>query len=265
MIATLTILGCGNSTGVPAIGNYWGACDPENPKNRRTRSSVHIQYKDTSLIIDTGPDFRNQINREDIRNIDGVFYTHCHGDHVNGIDELRVIRFRNKDMVPVYANQETLDDLHARFPYLFYGGKSELYPAVIESRVLAPDQFGHLQHFKDLPFIPFEQDHGTINTLGYRFGDLGYSLDMVNLNDKAVNTLKGIKTWIVDGAGYTDSNNKVHANLDTIMALNEGIQAESIYISSLSLNMDYDRIKSEFPDYMHSCYDGLKIEFDPSV
>ena len=95
MKAKVTVLGCGNSTGVPAIGNYWGKCDPNEPKNKRTRCSIAVQTEQTTLIVDTGPDFSAQLTRENINHIDGVFYSHAHSDHVNGMDELRIIRFRN--------------------------------------------------------------------------------------------------------------------------------------------------------------------------
>ena len=109
MKATLTILGCGNSTGVPAIGNYWGACDPKEPKNKRMRSSILLQTKTTNIVVDTGPDFREQLNRENIQTIDAILYSHTHSDHINGIDELRVIRHRKKALVPIYGNTITFN------------------------------------------------------------------------------------------------------------------------------------------------------------
>ena len=254
----VTILGCGNSTGVPSIGNYWGECDPNEPKNNRTRSSIAVQSDKTTLIIDTGPNFREQINRENITKIDGVLYTHAHSDHVNGIDELRVIRFRNQARVPVYANKETFADLEHRFDYMFKGGKIDLYPPMLDPLELNNDHFGHVQSFKDIEFIPFIQDHGTIETVGYRFGDFAYSVDMKTLDNTAIKALKGIKTWLVDCAAYKKPN-AVHAGIDTIYELNEQIGADNVILTSLSLSMDYQTMRKELKDGYIPAYDGLKL------
>ncbi|MCC6597436.1 MAG: MBL fold metallo-hydrolase [Alphaproteobacteria bacterium] len=257
--AKITILGCGNSTGVPSLGNNWGVCDPKNPKNRRTRCSLSVQTGSTTLIIDTGPEFREQVNRENITHIDAVLYTHMHSDHVNGIDDLRIIKARSKKRVPVFANPETLADLQARFPYLFNGGGHELYPSVIEPHEITSEQLGKAQRFGDIDFTPFQQNHGTCNSLGYRFGDMAYSVDIWKLDEAAIKALKGVKTWIVDGAAYKQTDNAVHANLDTIFALNKDIGAQNVYISSLSLAMDYETMRAELPEGYAPAYDGLSF------
>ncbi len=262
MKAKLTILGCGNSTGVPAIGNYWGDCDPGEPKNTRLRSSVMVQTDKTTLIIDTGPDFRQQMNGADINYIDGVLYSHAHADHINGIDELRVLALRNKMLIPVHGNKETLGNLESRFDYLFEGGNHKLYPPVVEARHIEESQFGVVQSLGDIEFIPFEQDHGTLQSLGYRFGDLAYSVDVHQLDDKAIDVLRGVKTWIVDAAGYKSETNPVHASLKTLYSLNEDIGAETVYLTSLSLAMDYQTMLGELPAGFVPTHDGLIIEFE---
>lgn len=257
MKAKVTILGCGNSTGVPAIGNVWGKCDPREPKNRRLRASIAVRSETTTLVIDTGPDFREQLNRENISTLNAVLYTHAHGDHINGIDELKLIYFRTANLVPIYGNSWTLEDLERRFDYLFKGGKHELYPPMLRSIEL---QYGQAVTIGDLTFTSFEQDHASCTTAGYRLGDFGYSTDMRNLDDTAVNALKGIRTWIVDGAGYNDPNAKLHANLETIYKLNERIGAEQVYITSLSLGMDYKTLCAELKSGFAPAYDGLEID-----
>ncbi len=258
--ATLTILGCGNSTGVPAIGNYWGSCDATEPKNTRTRSSALIQTATTALMIDTGPDFRQQLNRENISDIDAVLFTHHHSDHTTGIDELRVLKFRNKkEHIPVYGNKYTLHDLQMRCEYLFTGGNHKLYPPIVKPIEIAPESYGKPLQIGDIEYIPFEQDHGSCMSVGYRFGDTAYSLDVLTLDDTAIKTLKGIKNWIVDCAAYKDNSNAVHAGLDTIFALNKKIGAENVFLSSLSLSMDYKILCKELPQGYKPCYDGLKL------
>lgn len=256
----ITVLGCGNSTGVPSIGNNWGACDPTNPKNRRTRCCLAVQSEATTVIIDTGPEFREQVNRENIAKIDAVFYTHAHSDHANGIDELRIIRSRNKKLVPVYANPETLADLKERFQYLFQGGGHELYPPILDPHAITGEQMGREMICGDIRFIPFEQDHGTCASVGYRFGDFAYSVDIWTLDDAAIETLRGIRTWVVDGAAYRQTGNPVHAGFETIFRLNEKIGAQNVYISSLSLAMDYETLRSELPEGYAPAYDGLLLQ-----
>lgn len=199
------------------------------------------------------------MNRENVTQLDGVLYTHSHSDHVNGIDELRAFRFRNKALVPAYGNAETMEDLRHRFPYLFNGGRHELYPPVIEAHELNETHFGKPQILGGIPFIPFEQDHGTCTSLGYRFGDTAYSVDILTLEEEALKTLRGIKTWIVDAAAYRQDTNPLHANLETIYKLNEKIGAEAVYLSSLSLPMDYKTLCNELPPGYYPAYDGLRL------
>ncbi len=260
MTLKITILGCGNSTGVPAIGNYWGQCDPSEPKNIRTRSSIVVQSAKTNIVIDTGPDFKAQLNRADINHLDAAFFTHAHSDHVAGIEDLRGLVFRmEQSTMPIYANHETIEELEHKFAYLFNGGKAEIYPPILEAHTLEPNQFGALQSFGDIQYTPFIQDHGTCESIGYRFGDLAYSVDILTLDKTAINALKGIKTWVVDCTGYHSDTNPVHANLKTIYALNEEIQAQKIYLTSLSLGMDYQTMIGELPNGYAPAFDGLEL------
>lgn len=254
------ILGCGNSSGVPAVGNYWGACDPSEPKNRRGRCSLAVMSENTIIVVDTGPDFRDQVNREDLGHIDAVLYTHSHGDHMNGIDDLRVLSFKQKMKMPVYGDQATIDDAQGRFFYLFGGGNHSSYPPVLEGHVIEPDTYGQTMTIGDIIFTPFEQDHGSCKSLGYRFGSLGYSVDMFQLDDAGLKTLKGVDTWIVDGTGFKSTENKVHANLETIYRYNDIIGAKQVYISSLSLSMDYQSLCDELPEGFAPAHDGLKVD-----
>jgi phosphoribosyl 1,2-cyclic phosphate phosphodiesterase len=262
MKAEITILGCGNSTGVPAIGNHWGLCDPNEPNNNRTRCSIAVQTEATTLIVDTGPDFSAQLTRERISHIDGVLYTHMHSDHVGGIDELRIIRFRNKALVPIYADQATMADLKSRFPYLFDGGNSALYPPILEPHILKAEHFGTARSFGDILYVPFAQDHGSCESVGYRFGDFGYSVDILDLDARGIETLKGIKIWVVDAAAYHQSDNSVHANLETIFRLNKSIGAAQVYLTSLTLSMDYQTLVKELPQGYAPAYDGLRLDIN---
>ena len=255
----IKILGCGASGGVPAIGNNWGMCDPQEPKNNRTRASVAVQSDTTNMIIDTGPDFRLQLNREDISTVDAIIYTHAHGDHVAGIDELRSFQRRSKKSVPIYGNEATLNELEHRFEYMFYDTANGLYPRVLSPSIFTEEDFGHVKRIGDISFIPFEQDHTTCKTLGFRFGDVAYCTDMVQLGEKEINIIKGVKTWIVDGSGHYQVDNIVHASIPQIIEMNKTIQAENVYFTHLTLMMDYKKMTDELPEGFYPCYDGLEF------
>jgi len=250
----ITIMGCGNSAGVPTIGNFWGNCDPHEPKNRRTRPSIAVQSETTNLVVDTGPDFREQINRTNIPMIDAVVYTHGHGDHVSGIDDLRVLRFRSKKFIPIYSNKETIAELSQRFDYMFIE-RAAIYPKSVEPHII--DEYHHPVTVGDITFTPFEQDHGTCKSIGLRFGDFAYSTDVVRLDERALEALHGVKTWVVDAAGYNMETVTVHFALRDVLAMNKIVKAEKVYLTHMPPSMDYKTVFKELPDGFEPAYDGL--------
>lgn len=256
------ILGCGNSSAVPGIGNYWGHCDPNEPKNRRGRSSLAVASDTTTIIIDTGPDFREQFNRENLKTPDAVFYTHSHSDHCHGIDDLRSFYFRGHQRpMPVYFNEETYADLHGRFKYLFEGGNNEFfYPPLLTAYTFSEEDYGRPHRVGNISFVPFPVDHGSCTCTGFRFGDLAYTVDMKTLDNSALAVLKGVKTWIVDAAAYNIKHNAVHANIEDIIGFNKTIQAQTVYLSSLTTQMDYQTLLKELPAGFLPAYDGLRLE-----
>lgn len=261
MSLKLTILGCGNSSGVPAAGNYWGKCDPNEPKNIRTRCSVAVQSEETTIVIDTGADFRHQMNHHNIEMLDAVFYTHQHSDHSHGIDDLRGLFFRNgREPIPCFGRKSALDEISERFNYLFDGGvNKDIYVPMLKSLAFSSEQFGQKQSFKDVSYIPFEMDHGTCVSVGYRFGDISYCVDMKSLSEDSLEFLKGTKIWIVDGAGHNNPDNQVHADIETLYKYNQIIGAEEVYVTCLSSFMDYQALKSELKAGFYPAYDGLSF------
>ncbi len=262
MSLKITIMGCGNSSGVPAIGNFWGACDPQEPRNKRTRCALAVQSENTTLILDTGSDFREQMNRHHISNLSAVLYTHPHSDHCHGIDDLRGFFFRQgRKALDVYGSEETLADITKRFDYLFKGGNNEeFYPPMLTTHTYAKNMYGRTQCVGDIEFIPYKIDHGSCIVTGYRFGDFAYSVDMKTMDETALNTIAGVKIWVVDGAAYKNPDNAVHADLETIYRYNKIIKAKEVYISSLSTIMDYQTLRTELPKGFYPAYDGLVFE-----
>lgn len=255
----VTVLGCGASAGVPVIGNVWGNCDPQNPKNRRTRSSIFIEYESTKLLVDTSPDMRHQLLQNNITSFDAIFYTHEHADHTHGIDDLRVIYYLNGNKsIPVYSDQRCLDELKQRFPYLFGVGENAATPE--DFQVFLEAHYIDSAPFKiqDILITPFLQDHGTITTLGFRIDDFAYSTDAVGLDNAAFEALKGVKVWIVDCLRMTPS--KVHAHLDKTLEWIDRVKPEKAYFTQMSKDLDYDALCDRLPFHIRPAYDGLIIE-----
>jgi len=257
--AELIVLGCGDSAGTPRIGNAWGQCDPNEPRNIRTRPSICVRTDNTTIVVDTGPDFKQQLNRENIRNLDAVLYTHAHSDHVNGIDDLKPFHDRPKKRVPIYLNQPTLEELKKRSPYIFTQ-ESALYPAIVEPHIWTDSEFGEIQTIGDIEFTPFLQDHGNLQTIGFRFGDIGYSTDVIDLDAKAVAVLTGIKIWLVDGANLYDADPIVHFNMEKIQHFAARIGVEQIYLIHMKYNLDYKTLLNTLPENIRPAYDGLKLQ-----
>jgi phosphoribosyl 1,2-cyclic phosphate phosphodiesterase len=248
----VTILGCGTSGGVPRIGNDWGACDPNEPKNRRRRCSILVKEKDTTVLIDTSPDIREQLLDADIGKLDGVVWTHEHADQCHGIDELRVLAIRNRERVNVWGDQKTLDILMRRFDYCFRQLDGNPYPAILQEHFIkGPFSIG------DIDFIPFEQDHGSITSLGFRMGSIGYSNDLVNLDDRGFEILDGVDTWIVDAMRYTP--HPTHVNLETALKWIERLKPRRAILTNMHVDLDYQTLLKELPEGVEPAYDGMVI------
>ncbi|MBX3456592.1 MBL fold metallo-hydrolase [Ferrovibrio sp.] len=246
------ILGCGTSTGVPRIDGAWGACDPTNPKNRRSRGSILVEHEDTRVLVDTSPDLRSQFLANGLTWVSAVVWTHDHADQTHGADDLRILAYTSKHRVPAWGDDFTLDRLKRKFGYCFetIGG----YPAIIE-----PHRIDGAFHVGGIPIRPFIQDHGSIHSLGFRFGDeLAYSNDVVNLNEEAFEALKGVKVWIVDAMRYTP--HPTHSHLERTLEWIERVQPARAILTNLHIDMDYEELRAKLPSHIEPAYDGLVIQ-----
>jgi phosphoribosyl 1,2-cyclic phosphate phosphodiesterase len=258
MAGKLIILGCGGSAGVPAIGNWWGDCDPNEPRNVRTRPSVALQTENTLVIVDTGPDFREQVNREKLGAPDAIILTHIHSDHIAGIDEMRTFQRLKKRRFPVYMTKETNAVVQERYPYMFQTSEDGFYPTVCEPVLV--EEYGDIS-VGELSIQTYAQQHGHIRSLGLRVGDIAYSTDVKTLPEESFACLEGIKIWIVDAAANESRSNPVHASIGEIIEMNERIQAERVILTHLPPTMDYRKLFHGLPEGYEPGYDGKVFEF----
>lgn len=252
----IVVMGCGGSGGVPYSGNFWGKCDPKNPKNHRTRPSILIEKNDTRVVIDTGPEFRQQINAAGVTtHLDAVLYTHTHFDHVMGIDDLRAFWFKGgKKQIDTYASPETAHSLLKRFDYIFEQ-MSEKYPPMAKLHILkSPTVIG------DLTIHSFDQSHHDITTTGFRIGDFAYSTDVKELPEASLKALEGVKIWLV--GAYPEAEGQYnHAGLNQLNEWIVRVRPEKVYLTHLNATADYDTLCHELPPNIRPAYDGLEIVF----
>ena len=260
---TFTILGCGSSGGVPRLGGIWGDCDPNNSKNWRTRCSLLIERKTpdgtTTVLIDTSPDMRQQLLRENVGHIDGVVYTHSHADHVHGIDDLRMIVFNMRERVKVWADGPTQDALLSRFGYAFVQPPNSPYPPIldlfgIDGDVTISGAGG------DITLTPIEVEHGSIDALGFRVNDVLYMPDVSDISEDAWAQIGGLKCWILDA--LRRAPHPSHSHLDNSLEWIERAAPKRAVLTNMHVDLDYDTVAAETADHIVPAYDGLRLTFE---
>ena len=248
------ILGCGTSSGVPRIGNDWGDCDPEEPKSRRRRVSILVEHQGTNLLVDTGPDLREQLLDAGIRELDAVLWTHDHADHCHGIDDLRQVFHARGTPVPGYARRDTLDTLLSRFGYIFEGKGG--YPPVATANLL-PDRL----QIGPVAIRIVDQPHGDITSAGIRFdangASIGYSTDVNGLTDEMIALFGGIDVWIVDALRRRPHPS--HASLSETLAWIAAVQPKRAILTHMDQSMDYRGLLGELPPGVEPGFDGQEI------
>jgi phosphoribosyl 1,2-cyclic phosphate phosphodiesterase len=256
----ITILGSGAAGGVPMIGNLWGACDPDNPRNRRRRASVLVEVGDTTLLVDTGPDVKAQLLDAGVTRLDGILYTHTHADHTHGIDEIRALNRLQRSVIDAYGTENDLNHLVNKFSYVFdppkeFNGRIAFYKPCLNALTI---RHGEAFTVDNLSILPFAQDHGFLVSTGFRFGDIAYTTDAVDLDDRAFEALKGVSKWII--GCLQDEPHPTHAHFDKIMGWVERVGPKHVVLTHLSLKLDYDALAARLPDNVVPAYDGLVVD-----
>lgn len=258
----VTILGCGSSGGVPRLSNDWGACDPANPKNARTRCSLLVERISetgtTTVVIDTGPDFRQQMLRENVQRVDAVIYTHPHADHLHGIDDLRMFYLFQKERIPVYMDEPTYQRASTAFDYVFVSPEGSSYPPIlarheiIQGETIRIDGAGGV-----LEFDCFEVVHGDIPSLGIRFNGINYLPDVSDIPESSLKGFEDLDLWIIDCLRRRP--HPTHFNLDQALEWIERMQPKQAILTNLHNDLDHEVLGRETASHINVAYDGMSI------
>ena len=255
-----TILGCGSSGGVPRIGGLWGACDPNNTKNRRRRCSLLVERVDgdkrTTVLIDTSPDMRQQLLDAEVKNIDAVLYTHGHADHMHGIDDVRPLVFARQKRMTVWADPPTQERLLSGFGYAFIQPEGSPYPPILDLKTIEGDVTIEGEGGA-ITFQPFEVGHGSIDALGFRIGGLAYLPDVVDIPDAAWRALDNLDVWIVDA--LRRDPHPTHAHLALTLDWIERAKPRRAILTNMHIDMDYETLQKELPAHIEPAFDGLQV------
>lgn len=257
-----TILGCGSSAGVPRPNGDWGDCDPHNIKNRRSRSALLVEkissQGKTSIIIDTGADFRNQCLSAGVNHIDAVVYTHAHADHIHGIDDLRSFVLAQKKRIPVYADKICRERLNSGFGYCFKTPDGSDYPPILIIREIIPDTpFTITGNGGSVCFDPFYQQHGDGHSLGFRIGNMAYATDVSFLPEKSLLKMKKLDVLVLGALQYVPHPS--HFSLQQALEIIEGLQVKKAILTHMHIAMDYDKVQQKTPRNVEPAYDGLQF------
>ena len=252
----VTILGSGTSQGVPLIACECNVCQSNSPEDNRTRSSIMISVEDENYVIDSGPDFRQQMLREKVKTLRGIVFTHEHKDHLAGLDDVRAFNYRENRKMEVYATAQVEEALRREFHYVFEEAR---YPGIpkIEVNQINLNPF-KLQ--KDLTLIPIQVYHHKLPVLGFRFGDFTYITDAKTISEEEIKKVKGSKTLIINALHR--NNHVSHFNLEEALRVIEEINPENAYLTHIShLFGKQEDIQKELPKNVFVAYDGLKLPF----
>ena len=259
----LTILGCGSSPGVPRISGDWGNCDPANPRNRRKRASALVERISergvTRVVIDTGPDFREQMILAQVPSLDGVVYTHPHADHIHGIDDLRGYVITQRRLIDIWADDSTMERLREAFGYCFKTPTGSAYPPILSThRITHGEPFTIDGEGGQITFEPLPQLHGSIISLGFRIGSIAYCSDVSGFSDATAARLQGLDVLVIDALQY--KRHPSHFSLGEALEWIDRLAPTRAVLTHMHIPLDYTTVMAETPDHVEPAHDGMQIE-----
>ena len=261
----ITVLGCGSSSGTPSVEWGWGKCDPNNPKNTRLRPSILVEEGEKRILVDTSPDLRSQLLDFDIKSLDAVLLTHSHSDHLHGIDDIRAINRLINGSLTLFSSKETLETVAQRFPYVFEPlaeSAAFYYKATLEGQAVVPGNSfnagGIANGINGINVMPIAQDHGFMDTLGFRFGDFAYSTDLVTMGEESFELLVGTKVWML--GTFSDKPHPTHLDVDRALEWIHRIKPQRAILTHLGPGLDYETLSARLPDNVQVAFDGMVLD-----
>lgn len=254
----LLFLGTGASMGVPVIGCRCAVCHSSLELNHRLRPSVLLQVNNKKLLIDTGPDFRQQALRYQIHTLDGLILTHAHHDHTAGLDDLRAIYYKRESPLPILLSQETAQEIKKRFDYLFL--PNPYLPPNGPRLVLQelPNNLGETS-FEGIKISYVTYEQGGMQVNGFRFGDLAYLSDIRVFKESIFDSLEGVKVLIISALRFTSS--PLHFSVDEAVDFAKRVGADKVWLTHISHDLDHEKANAYLPRNIQLAYDGLTIDF----
>lgn len=253
----ITLLGTGASAGVPVIGCHCETCTSLSPYNKRLRPAAIISARGKQLLLDAGPDVRDQLLREKVDHIDGLLLTHPHYDHIGGLDELRVFFFKSQKELPCLLSKTTFSEVQERYPYLFGKGKSKNYTARFDFTTVTSGEPAHFLGL-DLGTLLFYQ--GGMEVTGYRLGTFAYVCDIHEYDASLFDQLQGVEILILSALRETSSH--VHLSVSEAIEFAKKVGAKKTYFTHISHELEHATISKDLPEGIHMGFDGLQIEID---
>lgn len=249
----VTFLGTGTSQGIPVIGSDHPVCLSTNPKDKRLRVSVLVEWEGCNILIDCGPDFRAQMLANNVKHLDAIFYTHEHNDHTAGLDDIRPFFFRQGD-IPVYAHKRVLESLRKRFDYIFTSeNKYPGAPGVIENEITNTPFY-----FKELKVLPVDFKHNRLQVFGFRMEDFAYLTDLKSIEEEEIEKLMGVKALVVNALRHEPHHS--HFNLEEALEFINKVKPEKAYLTHISHLLGFhDEVQEKLPENVFLAYDNLKI------
>jgi phosphoribosyl 1,2-cyclic phosphate phosphodiesterase len=250
------ILGSGTSMGVPIVGCNCDVCKSNDPRDKRTRTSVVVEHYGCSILIDTSADYRQQMLRAGITDLDAVIYTHYHVDHILGMDDLRSLNILYRKSIPIYSSQETMDVIKRVFAYTFsdkvyLSDVPKVVPNIIDSKPFM---------IKDVEVIPIPLLHGKLSIFGFRIGDFAYCTDVSEIPESSYHLFQNLKVLVLGALRYKP--HPTHFSIEEALREAKRIGAKQTFFTHLSHSVLHSKTEEELPENVHLAYDGLRLTID---
>ena len=258
--AEMIIMGTGTSVGVPVVGCRCDVCRSQNPRNHRTRTGVLIRGPQGEFVIDTGPELRLQLVRENARLIQAAVFTHAHADHVLGLDDLRIFGYRMNAPVPLYCEEQVELQIRQVFSYAFADPATHAHDYAAPKLRFVRIEPGVPFTLLGMHVLPIRLKHGDLPILGFRIGDVAFCTDVSTIPAESKELLRGLDTLIIDA--LRKEPHPTHLHVDAALRLIHQLKPRRAYLTHMSHEMDYDLLLKELPDDVEPAYDGLRIALE---